>query len=267
MAQYNTGTVTVTKGSAIVTGSGTDFINNVSAGDLFKLEGIGVFKEIESVDSATQITLSSAWAGDSYSNATYSIHKDFTPNYKIPKVNFGDWDIHAVITDAINKIDRYLAGALVEWIEEEASPSYVSSTSFTLAGDKTDIYIEDRRLKLIISSNTYYNRVVSSSYSSPNTTVVVETANLTSGLSKVYYGYLQNLPNNVIKDTHIDWGSGENQVSDEDIPIKDPNNNFSGEILSAVLDELLTEIKARTGIFTLDFSRLDSSAYLMSGEA
>ena len=42
MSQYKTGTATVTNGSATVTGSGTLWLANVTAGDSFTVAGDGI---------------------------------------------------------------------------------------------------------------------------------------------------------------------------------------------------------------------------------
>lgn len=76
---YATGTVTVTYGSATVTGSATTFVGNVEAGDEF---GVGALLNsstafptrwytVLSVDSNTQLTLSSTYAGSSGSGLSY----------------------------------------------------------------------------------------------------------------------------------------------------------------------------------------------------
>jgi len=43
---------------------------------------------------------------------------------------------------------------------------------------------------------------------------------------------------NGINETHIDFGSGANQVDDESIPVADANTNFTATQLNGVLDEL-----------------------------
>ncbi len=72
MAWYNGGTVTVTNGSTVVTGAGTDFVNNVSARDAFALIG-GNPNEIASVQSATQMTLVRPWLGASGGGQAYYV--------------------------------------------------------------------------------------------------------------------------------------------------------------------------------------------------
>lgn len=72
MAWYNGGTVTVTNGSTVVTGAGTDFVNNVSARDAFALIG-GNPNEIASVQSATQMTLARPWLGATAGGQAYVV--------------------------------------------------------------------------------------------------------------------------------------------------------------------------------------------------
>ncbi|MDF2494565.1 hypothetical protein [Sphingomonas sp.] len=62
MPWYRTGTVTVTNGSAIVTGAGTDFVGNVSIGEGFVAPDRGVY-EVAQVISATQLQLATAYQG------------------------------------------------------------------------------------------------------------------------------------------------------------------------------------------------------------
>lgn len=62
MAWYRAGSVTVTNGSAVVTGAGTDFVSNTSVGEAF-LGPDGRNYEIVQVVSATQIVLATAYQG------------------------------------------------------------------------------------------------------------------------------------------------------------------------------------------------------------
>lgn len=72
MAWYKTGTVTVTNGSATVTGSGTDWISGAAVGEAF-LAPDGKAYEIYAVVSATQITLGSVYLGSNASGQGYQI--------------------------------------------------------------------------------------------------------------------------------------------------------------------------------------------------
>jgi len=80
---YTTGTVSVTNGSAVVTGSGTSWSGNVSAGDKFGVGStdpneITTWYTIQSVDSDTQITLTSNYQGPTESGQSYCIRKLYT---------------------------------------------------------------------------------------------------------------------------------------------------------------------------------------------
>lgn len=78
-----TGTVTVIPGSAIVTGSGTNWTLGVRAGDSFELDrDAPAIYIIESVDSNAQITLHQPYTGDSLESPT--TNSDLT--YKIYRV-------------------------------------------------------------------------------------------------------------------------------------------------------------------------------------
>lgn len=77
MSEYTTGTVTVTNGSKIVTGSGTDFTGgsppNVRKGDDFVRLGDGITYKVASVESQTQFTLKEDYAGVSGSGVSYAV--------------------------------------------------------------------------------------------------------------------------------------------------------------------------------------------------
>ncbi|WP_026610702.1 hypothetical protein [Methylocaldum szegediense] len=66
------GTVTVTQNSPIVTGSGTNWLSTVSAGDVFFVYSNTRYM-VQSVDSDTQITLTTNYAASSESDVPYYI--------------------------------------------------------------------------------------------------------------------------------------------------------------------------------------------------
>lgn len=76
-APYVTGTVSVTAGSAVVTGSGTAWATALIAGGLFGLDSSnGNPVPILSVDSNTQLTLAKPWRGTTASGQGYWIVRD-----------------------------------------------------------------------------------------------------------------------------------------------------------------------------------------------
>jgi len=72
MGWYSAGTISVTNGNKTVTGSSTAFVANVKSG--FALVGPdGRVYEIDTVDSATQLTLKTNYQGSTASGQSYSI--------------------------------------------------------------------------------------------------------------------------------------------------------------------------------------------------
>jgi hypothetical protein len=77
---------------------------------------------------------------------------------------------------------------LSEWIAGPA-PTFVSSTSFTLAGDKTTDFHIGRRVKTQNSGGTFYGTITNSVFTTSTlVTVVLDSGALDSGLSNVWFG-------------------------------------------------------------------------------
>jgi len=105
MAQYKTGTVSVTNGSATVTGSGTLWSGEIAAGDLFTIVGDNAWYEVASVGSNTSITLSANYAGTTGSGKSYAISRDFTTRLALPYPQKGDIETASIIKRAFEQID------------------------------------------------------------------------------------------------------------------------------------------------------------------
>jgi len=77
-----------------------------------------------------------------------------------------------------------------DWIDFGDTPTYASSTTFTISGDVTARYHANRRIRATDSS-TLYGTISSSSFSSPNTTVTVtlDSGALSASLSAVAIGH------------------------------------------------------------------------------
>jgi len=71
LSSYNTGTVSVSNGSAVVAGSGTAWAVALVAGGMLSSAGLAV--PIASVDNDTSLTLDYPWPGTTASGAAYSI--------------------------------------------------------------------------------------------------------------------------------------------------------------------------------------------------
>jgi len=103
----------------------------------------------------------------------------------------------ATFDDVTGVNDATIAQTTPNWIAFSGTPTYVSSTSFTVTGDQTLIFQVARRLKTTNTGGTKYSTIVSSSYAAGLTTIVVRNDpgdQLDSGLSAVSYGLIETSP-------------------------------------------------------------------------
>lgn len=96
----------------------------------------------------------------------------------------------AILTiDNISPINDVAGVAGTEWIASGLTPTYISATSFSVAGDQTSIVHVGRRLKLTVTAGTVYATIIRSVYTSLTTlTILVDSGSLDSGLSAFFYG-------------------------------------------------------------------------------
>ena len=96
MAQYSTGTVSVSIGTNAWVGVGTDW-SNINPGDEIKIQSEVVFYVVQAVADATHLTTTVVHPTGA-TGETYIITTDFTTKYSLPKMNQNDLngaDIHA----------------------------------------------------------------------------------------------------------------------------------------------------------------------------
>jgi len=99
---YRTGTITVTNGSASVTGSGTQFVtSNIRIGDALHAPDGRVY-EVTAVASATQITITPAYLGGTASGQDYAIQ----PTRGIVQA------LYTAISNLTGSVEGYLGGVL-----------------------------------------------------------------------------------------------------------------------------------------------------------
>ncbi len=105
MAQYRTGTVTVTTNSATIFGLGTTWITSgIEPGHWFTVRDEGVTYTVAAVLAEDQIVLSAAYQGISKVGVYYLLHTDFTPRgYAVPGPN--DVEATMIVRRAIYDID------------------------------------------------------------------------------------------------------------------------------------------------------------------
>lgn len=144
-----------------------------------------VFAEIACITPLTNpVQLDVNGEAEIYGNAVYDIlvyDSTMVLQYTMLGISFAPADTSTTTTSQ-------------EWIAITGTPTYLSSTSFTVAVDQTSTFHTGRRVRAIITGGTIiYGTVVSSSYT-VSTTVVVsfDSGTLDSGLSSVKVGILDS---------------------------------------------------------------------------
>lgn len=105
MAQYLTGSCSVTNNSVVVIGTGTLWLSNVSVGDLFTVVNSGVTYQVGSVSSDTSLSLTGPYQGVTASSISYVISRDFTPISGIPIINKGDVETSSLLKRLAMQLD------------------------------------------------------------------------------------------------------------------------------------------------------------------
>lgn len=78
-----------------------------------------------------------------------------------------------------------------EWLNYVLTPTYISGTQFSVAGNQTGIYTVGRRVRAFVTAGTIYGTISSSSFTSVTTVGVTwDSGALDSGVSEVDVGIL-----------------------------------------------------------------------------
>ncbi len=129
-AWYRAGTVALTRTSKIVTGTNTYWLSaGLHQGDIFSVDNVTDY-EIQSVDSNTQITLKTPYAGMTTSESAYSIVRNFTAQMSSEIAartaallndmrRYVDADMQSIHGKSAYQIacDKGFAGTESEWVE------------------------------------------------------------------------------------------------------------------------------------------------------
>jgi hypothetical protein len=101
-------------------------------------------------------------------------------------------DVPIRTIDNVLGVNDPSAVATDQWITYTGTPTYLSATTFSVAGDLTGTFLAGRRLKTSNSGGTVYSTISSSSFAASVTTVTVvnDSSALDVGLSQVSYGII-----------------------------------------------------------------------------
>jgi hypothetical protein len=145
---YEEGTASTTAGSQAVVGTGTQWVDNVRAGNLISFNDSGVWYQVASVVNRGQLTLSVP-ADTTYSGLPYKAVGDFTPVYGFPYPNRYDVDKASAVSRSFAEIDATIFGlnALIDAVEFPplAVPDLVATPSITSVAivSATGLFVQD----------------------------------------------------------------------------------------------------------------------------
>ena len=94
-----------------------------------------------------------------------------------------------VITEHDNITGIASAQTPQDWVTFTGSPTFASTTSFTVLGDYRDIFVANRKLRITDSGGVSIHSVISSSFGTSTTTVNI-TGLIDSGISLVEYAFV-----------------------------------------------------------------------------
>lgn len=102
-----------------------------------------------------------------------------------------------------------------EWTDSGLTPTYISATSFSLAGDQTANFQVNRRVRTKNTAGYIYGRITASVYASTITTVTVlnDSGAIDSGLSLVSYGFLSYSPSSLPYGIYQSVGDSSQSIS------------------------------------------------------
>lgn len=127
----------------------------------------------------------------------------------------------------------------IQWIAPTGSPSFGSSTEFSMPGNLTTSYLQFRRVKATVGSGAVYSEVVSSSYNSgtDTTLITILDAVLTNPITKVEYSAISPVssgasPLSAKASTGYLAKSTNTATS---LVLRDASGNFSAGTISAAL--------------------------------
>ena len=114
-------------------------------------------------------------------------------SYKMVLAPAGDTTPPASPITTIDNIsavnDTAVAATSTEWTASGMTPTYISATSFSVAGDQTTVLHVGRRLKITVTAGTVYATIIKSAYTSLTTlTVLTDSGSVDSGISAFSYG-------------------------------------------------------------------------------
>ena len=263
MSQYNVGSVSVTNGSASVTGTGTAWFGEIDAGDLFIIQDEGVVYYVASVTNNTTLSLTAPYGGTTNSSASYTIARDLIPSSNVPLLGRGALETAAIFNEAVSQLHSGGGGGGggLNNVSEDLTPQLGGNLDVLLR----QIYTSQSNGDIVLAPNgtgavrvpagTYENNVTSDD-DIPNKKYVDDQVG-TGGLTEVSADTTPVLGGNLDTDDFYIWNSNlagdidlrpsvggavsvtlssgnyeDNVTADDDLPNKKYVDDLVGEIQS-----------------------------------
>jgi hypothetical protein len=109
--------------------------------------------------------------------------------------------VHGSLLFTFNNIsginDISLSTSAGDWVASGITPTFISSTSFSVPGDQRSAFQVYRRVKTVNNIGTQYGSILTATYASGKTTITIlnDLSNtLDLGLSSVSYGFIESNP-------------------------------------------------------------------------
>lgn len=113
-----------------------------------------------------------------------------------------------------------------QWTAPGFAPTYVTGTSFSVAGDKRDTFQTNRRMQATCTAGTFYGTITGATFANNTTTVSVtlDSGALDNGLSIVNVGMLTPLndavPRNMATTGYVDTAVSNQAAKTYQVPVR-----------------------------------------------
>jgi hypothetical protein len=165
-------------------------------------------------------------------------------------VNWAEGQLPSTVNNSARQMMADVAQwyAAPEWLNYGLTPTYVSATQFTVAGNQTATYQVNRRVRAFVTAGTVYGTITASAYTTLTTvTVTWDSGALDSGVSEV--------------DVHI---------VDGNFLIPASNTTFDGGALPAFFlsknNRVVDSIAALRALSHLTYTRAFGTGYYSPGD-
>ncbi|AZO96799.1 hypothetical protein D7D81_16835 [Halocella sp. SP3-1] len=103
------------------------------------------------------------------------------------------WQFLSVAHNPDGSLKSAQAENLTEWVDSALTATYVSATEFSVGGDQTDIFVQNRKIKATLDASVVYSAIDTSNYddTGDETTVTLVDAVLDDTLQAIEYGLVK----------------------------------------------------------------------------